>query len=228
MRQYSLEVGDTGIGIAPEDHDVVFQEFSQVANMLQYRAKGTGLGLPLSRRLAQLLGGTLTLRSTPGVGSTFTLCIPTSLGQGSLTTPAVVSQPGQPRGVLMIDDEETSRYVLRQMLAGCGPLRIQEAETGADGLRLARVWQPDVVLLDLRLRDVDGFDVMERLSADAATAGLPVIVYTSSVLTPQQRGRLSHARAILSKAALTREVLQRALGEIWRPDLPMEPRERSE
>ena len=57
---------DTGIGIAPEDHELVFQEFSQVANMLQYRAKGTGLGLPLSRRLAELLGGTLTLRSTPG------------------------------------------------------------------------------------------------------------------------------------------------------------------
>ena len=82
-RQCRLEVLDTGIGIAPEDQEVVFQEFSQVANTLQYRAKGTGLGLPLSRRLAELLGGTLTLRSTPGTGSTFTLCIPMSLGQVS-------------------------------------------------------------------------------------------------------------------------------------------------
>src|SRR3978361_2034358 len=80
-RQCSLEVTDTGIGIAPEDHDLVFQESSQVANMLQFRAKGTGLGLPLSRRLAELLGGSLSLRSTPGTGSTFTLCIPSSLGQ---------------------------------------------------------------------------------------------------------------------------------------------------
>jgi signal transduction histidine kinase/CheY-like chemotaxis protein len=227
-RQCSLEVSDTGIGIAPEDHDVVFQEFSQVANMLQYRAKGTGLGLPLSRRLAELLGGTLSLRSTPRAGSAFTLCIPTSLGQVSAAASAVVSQPGQPRGVLMIDDEETSRYVLRQMLGGCGPLRVQEAETGADGLRLARSWQPDVVLLDLRLPDIDGFDVMDRLCADAVTAGIPVIVCTSSVLTPQQRGRLTHARAILSKATVTREVMQRALGDIWMADLPSELREPSE
>ena len=108
-----LEVLDTGIGIAPEDQELVFQEFSQVANTLQYRAKGTGLGLPLSRRLAELLGA-LTLRSTPGTGSTFTLCIPMSLRQVSTLAPAVVSQPRQSRGVLLIDDEETSRYVLRR------------------------------------------------------------------------------------------------------------------
>jgi signal transduction histidine kinase/CheY-like chemotaxis protein len=221
-RQCSLEVADTGIGIAPEDHEVVFQEFSQVANMLQFRANGTGLGLPLSRRLAELLSGTLSLRSTPGAGSTFTLCFPVSLGQASDAAPAVVSKPGQPRGVLVIDDEETSRYVLRQMLAGCGNLRVQEAETGADGLRLARTWRPDVVLLDLRLPDVDGFDVMDRLSADAVTAQIPVIVCTSSVLTPQQRGRLTHARAFLSKATMTREIMQRALSEAWPSDLPLD------
>jgi signal transduction histidine kinase/CheY-like chemotaxis protein len=225
--QYSLEVRDSGIGIAPEDNDLVFQEFSQVANRLQYRAKGTGLGLPLSRRLAELLGGTLSLRSTPGVGSTFTLLLPAPHGQASAMPPGVVSQPDQPRGVLMIDDEETSRYVLRQMLAGCGPLRIQEAETGADGLRQARVWRPDAVLLDIRLPDVDGFDVMERLSADLATAEIPVIICTSSVLTAPQRGRLRHARAILSKATLTREVMQRALAEIWPEDLPLAVREAS-
>jgi signal transduction histidine kinase len=221
-RHCSLAVADSGIGIAPEDHELVFQEFSQVANTLQYRAKGTGLGLPLSRRLAELLGGTLGLRSTPGAGSAFTLCIPASLGQASAAAPIVVSQPGQPRGVLMIDDEETSRYVLRQMLAGCGPLRVQEAETGADGLRLARTWRPDVVLLDLRLPDVDGFDVMDRLSSDPATSGIPVIVCTSSVLTPQQRGRLAHGRAILSKATMTREIMQRALNDVWLTELPLE------
>ncbi len=128
----------------------------------------------------------------------------------------------------MIDYEETSRYVLRQMLAGCGPLRVQEAETGADGLRLARTWRPDVILLDLRLPDVDGFDVMDRLSADPATAGIPVIVCTSSVLTPQQRGRLAHGRVILSKATMTREIMQRALNDIWLTELPLELPEHTE
>ncbi|HEY4044233.1 MAG TPA: ATP-binding protein [Rhodopila sp.] len=227
-RNCSLQVADTGIGIAAEDHDLVFQEFCQVENMLQSRVKGTGLGLPLSRRLAELIGGSLSLRSAPGVGSTFMLCIPSSLGPSSfahalVAAPAVAPQAGQARGVLVVDDEETSRYVLRHMLAGYGPLRIQEAETGADGLRLARAWRPDVMLLDLRLPDIDGFDVIDRLAAEPATAGVPVIVCTSSVLTPQQRRRLSHARAILSKAALTREMMHRALSDLWRVEQPTEP-----
>ncbi len=214
-RQCRLEVMDTGTGIAHGDQDLVFQEFFQVANLLQSRAKGTGLRLPLSRRLAELLGGTLTLRSTPGCGSTFTLSIPSSLEQANDVNLAVVAQPGQARGVLMIDDEETSRYVLRQMLGGCGPLLIQEAETGIEGLRLARSSRPDVVLLDVRLPDIDGFDVIDRLRADPSTADIPVIVCTSSVLPAHQRSRLNHARAILSKATLTREVMQRVLGAIW-------------
>jgi signal transduction histidine kinase/CheY-like chemotaxis protein len=227
-RQCSLEVVDTGIGIAPEDHDLVFQEFSQVANLLQFRAKGTGLGLPLSRRLAELLGGALMLRSTPGEGSTFTLCIPSSLGQAAAAAPADVPHPGRPRGVLVVDDEETSRYVLRQMLGGCGPLVVQEAETGAEGLRLARSSRPDVVLLDLRLPDIDGFEVIDRLRGDPATTDIPVIVCTSSVLAGHQRSRLGHARTILSKATLTREVMQRALSDVWETDLPMNMREASE
>jgi signal transduction histidine kinase len=127
--RYNLEVIDTGIGIAPEDQELVFQEFSQVANLLQFRARGTGLGLPLSRRLAELLGGTLTVRSAPGAGSAFRLCIPgspgpdppgpdssrpdalgpTALGPASpdqwvADAPGVVSQPDPPFGVLLIDD----------------------------------------------------------------------------------------------------------------------------
>jgi signal transduction histidine kinase/ActR/RegA family two-component response regulator len=209
----SLAVADTGIGIAEPDHQLVFQEFSQVANRLQVRTKGTGLGLPLSRRLAELLGGTLALRSAPGEGSVFTLTLPVR------PPAALVPQPERARDVLLIDDEETSRYVLRQMLSGCQAFTIREAETGAEGLRLARADAPDAVLLDLRLPDIDGFAVMDRLQADAATAGIPVIVCTSSVLTDGERSRLGQARAILSKAALTRDAVQRALAAVWQDDL---------
>jgi signal transduction histidine kinase/ActR/RegA family two-component response regulator len=208
----SLAVADTGIGIAEQDHQLVFQEFSQVANRLQVRSKGTGLGLPLSRRLAELLGGTLTLRSAPGEGSAFTLSLPVR------PPAALVAQPERARDVLLIDDEETSRYVLRQMLSGWQALSIREAETGAEGLRLARAAAPDAVLLDLRLPDLDGFAVMDRLQADAATVGIPVIVCTSSVLTGAERSRLGHARAVLSKAALTRDAVQRALSAAWQDD----------
>jgi CheY-like chemotaxis protein len=100
------------------------------------------------------------------------------------------------------------------MLSGCGPLRIEEAETGAEGLRVLRTWRPDLVMLDIRLPDIDGFDVIERLRGDPATATIPVIVCSSSVLSSYQRGRLSHARAILSKATLTREAMQRVLEDV--------------
>ena len=69
-----------------------------------------------------------------------------------------MSKPGEARRVVLIDDEETSRYVLRQMCVGSGRLVVQEAETGAEGLRLVRSSRLDVVLLDLRLPDMDGFD----------------------------------------------------------------------
>lgn len=214
-RHCALVVADTGIGIAAADQEMVFQEFSQVANVLQFRAKGTGLGLPFSRRLAELLGGTLTVASAPGAGSAFTLHIPRAYGAGA---PVVVPEPTAVRDVLLIDDEETSRYVVRQMLGGAGPLRIREAETGAEGLRMARDARPDLILLDLRLPDTDGFDVLDQLLADAGTRDVPVLICTSSSVGRLERARLAHARAILSKASLTREAMERMLAEVWRPE----------
>lgn len=208
-RRIILVVSDTGIGIAPEHQELVFQEFSQVANQLQFRAKGTGLGLPLSRRLAELLGGTLTLHSVPGKGSSFTLAIPAAIGAGPAD--ALPSQSPRPLGVLLVDDEETSRYVIRQMLTGSQTVNILEAETGAEGLRLARSRKADVVLLDLRLPDIDGFEIMSRLQGDPVTAGIPIIVCTSSVLNETDRARLGGARAVLSKATLSRDGMQQAL-----------------
>jgi CheY-like chemotaxis protein/anti-sigma regulatory factor (Ser/Thr protein kinase) len=215
--QICLVVADTGIGIAADHQDLVFQEFSQVANQLQVRAKGTGLGLPLSRRLAELLGGTLTLRSVPGEGSVFTLCIPVT-PSASVASPGVVAQPEALHDVLLIDDEETSRYVVRQMLSGSQQCVFHEAETGREGLQLARARRPDLIVLDLRLPDIDGYAVMDQLQADPATAAVPVIVCTSSVLSDAQRGRLGRARSILSKASLTREVMHRAVGAVCQAD----------
>jgi signal transduction histidine kinase/CheY-like chemotaxis protein len=212
-------VRDTGIGIAPENHEVVFQEFSQVPNQLQGRAKGTGLGLPLSRRLAELLGGTLTVRSAPGVGSVFTLAIPPVLPLAA-PDPAppepAAEPPSDPGGVLVIDDEEASRYVLCQMLGGVPALRIMEAENGALGLRRALAERPDVILLDLRMPGMDGFEVLDRLTANPDTRAIPVVICTSSVLDGSDHARLALAHAILSKAGLTRELMAAAIAPLVR------------
>jgi CheY-like chemotaxis protein len=129
-----------------------------------------------------------------------------------------VAQPEALHDVLLIDDEETSRYVVRQMLSGAQHCAFQEAETGREGLQLARARRPDLIMLDLRLPDIDGYAVMDQLQADPATAAIPVIVCTSSVLSEAQRGRLGRARSILSKGSLTREVMHRAVGAVWQAD----------
>src|SRR5690606_11015797 len=104
-------VVDTGIGITAEHHRHIFEEFTQVDNSLQRTVKGTGLGLPLSQRLAAVLGGTIEIRSAAGEGSTFSLVIPTEL---EAITNARTSAPAR---VLIIDDSEIERYTLKQFLA---------------------------------------------------------------------------------------------------------------
>ena len=210
-----IDVADTGIGIAPENHDLVFQEFSQITSLLQTRTKGTGLGLPLSRRLAELLGGSLTLKSQPGQGSIFTLVIPAVLQtDGAPEAPGTseaASEPAVKSGVLLIDDEETSRYVLRQMLGNEPGLSVLEAASGPIGLEMARDHHPQVIILDLRLPGMDGYEVLDRLGQDGMTSEIPVVVCTSSILEDVDRKRLTRAWGILSKGSLTRELMTRTL-----------------
>jgi signal transduction histidine kinase/CheY-like chemotaxis protein len=180
-------VADTGIGIAPADQAVIFEEFGQVESAIQKRVTGTGLGLPLSKRLAELLGGRVWVHSRPGEGSTFFLAVPRQYG-----APA--------DAILIVDDDEIARYVLRGLLDGT-PFRVLEAAGGRDGLRRAREDPPRVIFLDVVMPDLSGFEVLDRLKADPATRDVPVIVYTSQDLDEADRRRLGAATAILSKGA---------------------------
>ena len=198
-----LQVSDTGIGIAPDDQQRLFQEFGQVPNRLQGRVRGTGLGLSLSKRLGELLGGTVGVISAPGEGSTFWLRIPATLPGHSADGDAPIRQPlDQAPLALVVDDEQTARYVLRRFLTRIG-CRVIEASGGEDGLFRAASDQPDVIFLDLRMPDMLGTEVLARLKRERATADIPVIIATSQVLERSEEDRLSnHAVAILSKAKI--------------------------
>ncbi|HEX3758254.1 MAG TPA: ATP-binding protein [Kofleriaceae bacterium] len=214
-----FEVADSGIGIAPEHHELIFREFAQVDGHVQPRMRGSGLGLPLSRRLAELLGGRLTVVSELGVGSTFRLELPVEaeLAGASPAAPAPASpviapaapRPGQPR-VLIVDDDLASRYVLKRWLAG--RYRVDEASTGQDGLRLAAT-RPDAIFLDVVMPDLTGFEVLERLKADPATRNIPVVVYTALGLGVHDRARLSEAVSILRKSTSSRVADRAAIEE---------------
>jgi signal transduction histidine kinase/CheY-like chemotaxis protein len=212
--QVLFAVADTGIGIAPEDQPRVFEEFAQIDNPLQKAAKGTGLGLPMSRRLAELLGGEILVCSEPGRGSVFTLSIP-RVFRGP-PPPATAEAPRSRARLLIVDDDEAFRYALRQMVNGAGDgetaYEVVEAADGAQGLRLARAEPgPDAILLDLRMPVLDGYAVLRALASDPLTRGVPVVVVTSSAAAPGTDARLAHAHAVLSKDALSREALAAAL-----------------
>jgi len=330
-RAVEFTVADTGIGIPAEDLPRVFDEFVQIENPLQRRVKGTGLGLPLSKRLADLLGGRIAAQSTWGTGSTFSVTIPLRYSDATqpelgliepgrvgvlvvedseedlllyervlsgtrfqviparsvasavtaldAVTPAailldvrlqgqdswdflarvkrdqrlaripviIVSGVQEPqkgialgadeycvkpvrrewlintletlvrrpsaRRVLVIDDEETARFIVRGLL-GDAEHELVEAATGRDGLRRARESKPDVILVDLRLTDMTGIDVCERLGEEPSTASVPVVLVTSHRLSDDERRRFGSKRTLLSKSGLTREVLRTTIQSV--------------
>ena len=338
-------VADTGIGIAPEDQPKIFEEFAQLEHRLQRRVRGTGLGLPLSRRLAELLGGTLTVDSEPGVGSTFTLAIPSRLQMPSkassvewrpergkvpllviedaadalyfydkvlrdssfqifaaqtvgearaaldainpsmvildvviageqawdvladlrndprtsdipiivvssaperskalslgadeflskpidrrllLTTlTALQARRVPPLRVLVIDDEEIARFVVRQCLP-MPEFELFEATGGETGLTRARAETFDAIILDLTMPDVSGVEVLQRLRSNAATRGVPTIIVTSQSLDDEERRTLlNDAQGVMSKADVSRDTLSELVRTVvaQRPGQPGE------
>ena len=199
-----FEVSDTGIGIAPADQSRLFHEFGQVPNRLQAKVRGTGLGLSLSKRLAELIGGSVGVRSTPAVGSTFILRIPMTAPGFELAADGTDAKPvlRDAPMALVVDDEQTARYLLRHSLMQIG-CRVIEATNGEGGLLRAVSDGPDVIFLDLRMPDMLGTEVLARLKRDPATARIPVIIATSQIIAQPERERLeAHAVAVLGKGRL--------------------------
>ncbi|MBW8481857.1 response regulator [Actinomadura sp. PM05-2] len=175
-------VSDTGIGVPPEDVERVFEEFYQVPGT---GSGGTGLGLPYARRLAQTLGGDLSLDSVLGEGTTVTLRLPAQRELGALGL----------RHVLVVDDEEPARALLRRLVGDAA--RVTEASGGHEALELAAADRPDLVLLDLRMPAGDGYDVLAGLPAD-----VPVVLVTSIDVTALADDRLDRAGAVLDKGRI--------------------------
>ncbi|HEU5311415.1 MAG TPA: response regulator, partial [Candidatus Eisenbacteria bacterium] len=328
---------DTGIGVAPEDQERIFQEFTQVDSRLQRNVRGTGLGLPLCRRLADLLGGSIALESESGQGSTFTAVIPLrySVPRGAANAPlevdpdrvpvlvvedsdeavmvyeryleasgfqilhartvqeardvleavtprAVVldillpgedswgflaelkrrpetkglpvmilstiddtrkglalgadlyfikpidrqrliqaltklTSPDSMRRVMIVDDEEISRYVLRQHLA-VPHLEVVEVSSGDEALREAVRQRPHVICLDLMMPETDGVEVLHQLKDSSETRDIPVVIVTSKALAPSERRDLSAlACAVVSKEAISREGVLAVIEDALKP-----------
>jgi signal transduction histidine kinase/DNA-binding response OmpR family regulator len=331
-----FSVADTGIGISHENQELIFQQWTQVEGRLQKSAKGSGLGLPLSRKLAELMGGNAYVRSELGVGSTFSaripihfqgatevVCVPEAkreldvtkfpvlvvednrealfvyekylkasvfqavpamdlhearmalrefkpvavvldvllqgeqsweLLQALKSDPATKNLPifvvtvvdnrakalalgadafhAKPVSrawllqqlqaalsrdkasveVLLIDDDAASRYLVKTVLSDSG-FHFTEAASGKEGLRLANDAKPDLVVLDLAMPDLSGFEVLDKLKQAPSTGRVPVIIYTSRELDKNDRDRLSQAVAVVRKQGGSRDVIRSSFAE---------------
>ncbi len=172
-----IAVTDTGVGIAVDDLDHVFEEFRQVGD-LKAREAGTGLGLALCRRLAEAHGGRLTVTSEVDKGSRFELILPLARTVPTGVAAEVVAEAeAEGSHILVIEDDPGAVRLLRTYLEGEG-YEVEVAANGEDGMAAAHRRTPDAIILDVLLPGIDGWEVLRRLKADPALRDLPVVVVT--------------------------------------------------
>jgi signal transduction histidine kinase/DNA-binding response OmpR family regulator len=176
---WSVVVADTGEGIAPDHHEIIFEEFRQVDASSTRQAGGTGLGLAIARRMARLMGGNVHLASQIGEGSTFTLTLP-RIGHLAGVSGAQVGnrmdaiRPGT-RLVLAIDDNPDILQLMVTRLAS-SEFSVVTALGGENGLHIAHQLLPDLITLDILMPVLDGWEVLRRLKASPATRHIPVVM----------------------------------------------------
>jgi len=188
---WQCAVVDTGIGIPADRIDAIFDPFVQAEDHTARRFGGTGLGLPISRRITELMHGTLTVRSTPGEGSVFTLRLPAERVELPQPARPPANSHRKPLQLLVVDDNQVNLQVMQAMLGQLGHAATL-ASGGAQALDLATQARFDAVLMDIEMPGMDGLEATRRLRADPHTAGLPIYAVTASAF-PGDRQRAADA-----------------------------------
>jgi len=214
-----FEISDTGIGIPEDKIDKVFEEFSQADESTTRDYGGTGLGLPISKRFCEMMGGEISAESVVGEGSTFSMVLPRKVVEAPLQSEAeriglarAAMEEGQ-RVALVIDDEAASRELIGRALER-EDYSVIQAGNGEEGIRLAHDIKPDVITLDIMMPGVDGWEVLADLKGSEDVADIPVIMI--SVLEEKglafSLGATEFVRKPVNRAKLS-AVLQAATGK---------------
>jgi CheY-like chemotaxis protein/anti-sigma regulatory factor (Ser/Thr protein kinase) len=210
-----FNVIDTGIGIAPENINKLFKPFVQLDSSLSRRYAGTGLGLALVRRIVELHGGSVSLESEPGKGSQFTITLPWKksppMEECSLETEQALAQLLNIHQALIVEDSETAAKQVARYLAEQGTAAYIHP-CGEGTVQAALRCRPDVIILDLLLPNVSGWEVLQELKANPATQQIPVLVV--SVVDERSNALALGASEYLLKP-FNRQGLQSALSKIF-------------
>ena len=205
-------VADTGLGMTSDQMAQLFQPFNRLGRERSAR-EGTGIGLVISQRLADLMGGSLTARSVAGQGSAFMLRLPVAQNAASAAPVPSESLPAthdyHRRRVLYIEDNATNVEVMRGILAQRPQVKLMIAMTGLDGLAAMRAEPVDLLLLDMHLPDIDGLEVLRRVREDADLAHIPVVAVSADAMSSQIDATLAAgAQQYLTKPVSVSELLQ--------------------
>ncbi|AEJ60864.1 PAS/PAC sensor hybrid histidine kinase [Spirochaeta thermophila DSM 6578] len=230
----TISVEDTGIGIRPEEREAIFQSFHQSSGQDSRKYGGTGLGLTISKRLVEMMGGTISVESEYGKGTTFTVRIPDLTCSAERTASATEETGGdvpmyEGKVILVVDDKELNRTLLKEYLAPTGATVI-EASNGQEALSRAETHPPDLILMDIRMPVMDGLTFIKEYYRDPSHRHIPVIALTASVLKERHEEFLKNGFVEVLTKPIQRDTLFSTLRsflptETTRTTAPPPPRE---
>lgn len=198
-------IKDSGIGVAPEDQETIFESFRQSSGQSSRAYGGTGLGLSISKRLVELMHGSIELESTVGIGSTFIIRLPALAAgiQGKCKDQDSLKVQFLPAKVLIADDVESNRQLLQVLLRKAG-LVVACAEDGQQAVAMALQFQPDLILMDVRMPILDGVAAAELIHEHPLTGNIPIIALTASGCCEKQWERSGFSGCLHKPVTATR------------------------
>ena len=221
--QLVLQIQDTGIGIAPENQTRIFDIFTQSEGQSTRKYGGTGLGLTITRRLTEMLGGSIKLTSELGKGSIFTLIFPSVIIE---THTHHISKHNQdidfnqfvPATILIVDDIESNRHLLRSFFQSTEH-NILEASDGYEAIQMAKNHHPDVIIMDILMPNLDGQEATLWLRNNPDTASIPILILTASLMIGLRSQLEPHCQGFLTKPLVRADLVEALKGIlILRPD----------